>query len=93
MKNLLPIGTVVLLKESTKRLMIVGVCQKNVNNPETLWDYTGVVYPEGYFSADKMFMFNHDQIEKIYAMGYQDEEQFIFNDKVNELLNKLHKGE
>lgn len=29
LQGILPIGTVVLLKNATKRLMIIGVCQKN----------------------------------------------------------------
>lgn len=87
--KLLSIGSVVLLKDSVKRVMIVGVCQKTVGETEKIWDYTGVVYPEGYLSSDKMFMFNHEQIERIYALGYQDEEQMAFNKKVEALLEDI----
>ena len=45
---------------------------KGGNNPEKIWDYTGVVFPEGFIAPDKMFMFNNEQIEQIFAMGYQD---------------------
>ena len=29
--------------------MIIGVCQKGAANPEKIWDYTGVLFPEGFF--------------------------------------------
>jgi len=87
--KLLPIGSVVLLTGSKKRVMIAGVCQKNASNPESIWDYAGVLYPEGYLSGDKMFMFNREQIETVYALGYQDQEQFAFNEAAEKLLKEL----
>ena len=76
-EGLLPVGTVVLLKESTKKIMIIGVLQKQINiDEEKIWDYAACFYPEGYMGGDKLFLFNHDQIEKVFAVGYQDEEQF-----------------
>lgn len=88
-EGLLPIGTVVLLQGSKKRVMIMGVCQKTVGNEEKIWDYAGVIFPEGYISSDKVFMFNNSQIERIYMIGYQDEEQFEFKKKVDTLITEL----
>lgn len=87
-KTILPIGTVVLLKDSTKRVMIMGLFQRTKDNPEKLWDYAGCFFPEGYVGKDTVFVFNHDQIEKIYMIGYQDVEQFRFHDKLNTILNE-----
>lgn len=87
--GLLPIGSVVLLKESSKRVMIVGVCQKGGSDANAIWDYTGVVFPEGYLSSDKMFLFNNSQIETIYALGYQDAEQLNFKIKADEAIKNL----
>lgn len=93
-EGLLPIGTVVLLKNSTKRIMIIGVLQKQVKNgQEILWDYSVCLYPEGYISPNKTFLFNSDQIEKIYAVGYQDEEQFTFKTKIDEIREGLREEE
>jgi len=91
-KGLLPIGSVVLLSGSTKKVMIIGVCQKGGNNPEKIWDYTGVVFPEGFIAPDKMFMFNNEQIEQIFAMGYQDEEQLAFKKKIDAVIENLRKA-
>ena len=89
MEGLLPIGTVVLLKNSEKRLMIAGVCQKEVGEKETIWDYAGCLYPEGYLGADKVYLFNNEQIERIYALGYQDEEQFAFKQKIDQIRESI----
>lgn len=88
-KGLLPIGSVVLLTGSKKKVMIIGVCQKAANNPDRIWDYTGVVFPEGFLSPDKMFMFNNEQIEQIYALGYQDKEQLAFKQKADAAIENL----
>ena len=90
LEGLLPIGSVVLLANSTKRVMIIGVCQKQVKTEkEVFWDYTGCVYPEGYSGCDKTFLFNHDQIARVYALGYQDEEQFAFKKKADEVIKQI----
>ena len=64
LEGVLPIGTVVLLKDSQKRLMVIGICQKEVGQKEVIWDYAGCLYPEGYLGGDKVYLFNNDQIEK-----------------------------
>ena len=93
LSGLLPIGSVVLLKNSQKRVMIIGVCQKSIGEAEEqLWDYAGCVYPEGYMGPDKSFLFNNDQIERIYALGYQDEEQVAFKVKADALMTELRKS-
>ena len=86
--GLLPIGSVVLLKESTKKLMIVGLCQKGASDGK-LWEYVGVVFPEGFLSPDKMFLFNGDQIEQLFAVGFQDTEQLVFKEKIDKVMDQL----
>ena len=88
--GLLPIGSVVLLKNSTKRVMIIGVCQK-LN--DVIYDYAGCFYPEGFLSADKNFLFNKDQLDKLYFIGYQDDEQLAFKEKADALIEKIREEE
>lgn len=89
LNGLLPIGSVVLLNESKKKVMIVGVCQRSANDHSKIWDYTGVIFPEGFLAPDKMFMFNNEQIAQIFAIGYQDGEQLAFKAKIDEAIKKL----
>ena len=39
-------------------------------------------------SADKTIMFNNEDIDKIYAMGYQDAEQFNFKAEIDAAMEK-----
>jgi len=87
--GLLPIGSVVLLKESTKKVMTVGVCQRSAQNPDTIYDYVGVVFPEGFLDANKMILFNNNMIDQVFMIGYQDAEELIFKKKADEALYKL----
>lgn len=74
----LPIGSVVLLKNANKRIMILGYCQYKADEMTHIYDYIGCTYPEGFLSADKMILFDHEQIQNIYALGFQNEEQLAF---------------
>ena len=90
MKSYFPIGTVVLLKDATKKLMIIGIAQKQFETNK-IWDYAGCVFPEGYLAPDKIFLFNHEQIEQVYMIGYQDQEQLEFLAKVNAYMQENKK--
>lgn len=90
--GLLPIGSVVLVGNSKKKVMIVGLCQKGGAEGK-LWDYAGVVFPEGYIDPNKMFLFNNEQISQVYALGYQDAEQIAFKEKADTMIQELRKKE
>ncbi|MFL0250143.1 DUF4176 domain-containing protein [Clostridium neuense] len=78
MNKYLPIGSVVLLKESNKRLMIYGVKQIAAETKKE-YDYIACLFPEGNIDAEHTYLFNHDQIDRIFFIGMQDEEQMEFN--------------
>ena len=89
--GLLPIGSVVVVGDSTKKVMIIGVCQKSTDG--RIFDYSGVVFPEGFLDPQKMFLFNNDQITQIAAIGYQDAEQLAFKEKVDVAIVNLRNGQ
>lgn len=74
MKDLLPIGSVVTLQGTAKKVMIIGILQMQ---PETgkLYDYLGVPYPEGFISAKKNLVFNHELINDVVFTGYDNPER------------------
>lgn len=76
-KKYLPIGSVVLLKDSQKRIMIVGVKQKQADS-EKVWDYSACLYPEGLLDPDKLYLFDTEQIARLYFIGLQDGEGLAF---------------
>lgn len=84
-RNLLPIGSVVLLNGSEKKVMIIGQMQQEqgfISKKQK--DYIGVVYPEGYISSQRQLMFDHMDIRNIVFMGYNNQERENF---VNNLIN------
>lgn len=81
-KDLLPIGSVVLLENGAKKLMIIGVKQTDVSSGEE-YDYLSVIYPEGFINEDTLFFFNHDAIDKVFYSGMHDEERDVFLDKLD----------
>ena len=89
--GLFPIGTVVLLKDSTKKLMISGVCQFAVNadGEQKFYEYCGVVFPEGYLSAEENYLFNTNQIDKVFFIGYQDSEALAFKEKADAAVEEM----
>lgn len=80
----LPIGTVVLLKNAEKRLMITGFCISAEDTPDKIFDYSGCLYPEGIITSKQTFLFNHNQITKIYHFGLRDEEEQELQKKLKE---------
>lgn len=86
-KDLLPIGSVVLLKNAKKKLMIYGIKQLDTNNPEIEFDYIGVFYPEGNMGPDYQFLFNHEDIDTVFFEGYHTEERNVF---IREIAKAYH---
>ena len=83
-RDLLPIGSVVLLKGGEKRLMICGRIQVQ-GGSDVIYDYSACLYPEGITSSDSMYFFNNDAIDVVYFIGYQDEEEFGYKEFLNSL--------
>lgn len=88
LEQVLPIGTVVMLKGGIKRLMIVGYQLSSADDTSKVYDYAGCLYPEGFMGAEKMLMFDHSQIEHIFAMGLQNPEQMAFRKELEAELDR-----
>lgn len=74
----LPIGSVVVLKGGGKKVMIVGRVQQEQTSKE-IYDYSSVLWPEGLLDSSSQYMFNHENIDRIYFIGMQNEEEFRLN--------------
>ena len=85
--DLLPVGSIVRLKDGETRLMISGILQRDANNPEVEYDYVGILYPEGHVGADFQYLFNQDDIEEIFFEGFHDEERDDFLNRLNSVLS------
>lgn len=81
-RELLPIGSVVRLKEGKKKVMIFGIKQTD-KGTNTEYDYIGVVYPEGNLGEELQFFFEHDSIDEVVFRGFEDKERETFIDKLS----------
>ncbi len=88
----LPIGTVVMLKGGSKRVMITGFCSMATEDQSKMYDYAGCMFPEGFLSSDQTALFNHDQIERVYHMGLIDEEEQKFKTSLKTLVAQMSGG-
>ena len=84
MKNYLPVGSVVLLKNGQKKIMIYGRRQRRISD-DNEYDYIACLYPEGNINEDFMYLFNHEDIETVVYRGYSDAEEEAFVAKLNEV--------
>lgn len=73
-RDFLPIGSVVMLKNAEKPLMIYGIKQLDTDNPDTEYDYIGVLYPEGNIGSDFQYLFNHSDIDNVLFKGYESKQ-------------------
>ena len=87
-KNYLPVGSVVLLKGATKKIMVIGFYVRPDKNKEEVYDYIGCLYPEGIFSTTESMVFNHEQIDKVFYKGFENEEEKNFKEKLYEVIEK-----
>ena len=78
-KDLLPIGSVVLLKGGEKRLMICGRIQAK-RGDDNIYDYSACYYPEGIIDSTSMYFFNRDSIDRVFFIGFQDLEEISYRE-------------
>ena len=88
LRNILPLGSVITLKKGRKKLMIIGRIQQE-RSSGILYDYAAVLYPEGILDASELYMFQGEDIDRIYHVGLQEEEEFAFRSYMEQKLKEL----
>lgn len=87
MKELLPLGTVVTLKQGKKRLMIIGRLQNKVGS-KIVYDYAAVLWPEGLIDSSHFYLFNESDLQTLYYIGLQDTEEFNYRYVLEQHIKK-----
>lgn len=82
----LPVGSVVLLQNGSKRVMINGFCTMDASKPDKIYDYSGVLFPEGSLSSDQTLLFDHSQIVRIDHIGLDNQEERDFKVKLAQIV-------
>lgn len=81
------IGTICNLKNSDVKILIIGYDGKSIKSPNYVFNYIGVVFPEGFIDNNKLCYFNNEHIGEIISLGYSDD------NKENNISNELVKEE
>lgn len=83
MRNILPIGTIVLIhKIPSMKFMIVGYFPTNKSGERK--DYTAIRYPMGAYDNRLFFFFDEEDISELIYEGYKDNEYEIMRDFIEE---------
>ncbi len=83
--KLLPVGSVIRLKNATKRLFVVGIAQESQGKH---YDYVGMLYPEGFISDEYTFLFNQEDIDEVVFIGFIDTEHQMFRSNLNTIITE-----
>ncbi len=92
MTGLLPIGSIVRLKEGTMNIMITGYAQRKINQPGSFFDYAACPHPHGVTSADKTILFNQEDLDSVLSIGYIDDESLKFMENAETAIRQLREG-
>ena len=92
MNTILPIGSVLMLKNARQPLMIFGYLQKSAMFPDKVADYIGVPYPEGNLSMALQIGFMMSDIGEVLFEGYRTEDFKPWEDMLR-LAEKRHQSE
>lgn len=87
--KLLPVGSVVMLNNGTKEVMITGFYTVSEKDPNTVYDYCGCVYPEGMITSEQNLLFNHNQIMNVLYIGYKSEKEKEFKQRLENAVKQL----
>lgn len=90
-QEFLPLGSIVLLDGSVKKLMVLARgAMANIKGEQRLFDYGACTYPEGVF-GDTMLYFNGKDIVKVISRGYSDNEEELMQENLMRNVDLLRK--
>lgn len=87
-KEFLPVGSVVLLKEATRPVVVIGYMIVEEGQSE-IWDYLGCAYPVGVIGNENNLLFQKNQIDKVLHTGFANDEGKQFLKDLEESVTKI----
>lgn len=94
----MPLGSIIYLKDGTKKLMIIArglLVKTGIDDKRSFFDYGGVAYPEG-LQGDEMAYFQHEAIAKVVFEGFHDLDDEMIVERINTFIAdhpELDRGE
>ena len=88
---LLPLGSVVKLKDGIAMFIIQGYLPNDLKNPDKYYDYEANLFPIGR-EADKTYLFNEEDIDEVMFIGYQTKNSIEYRELIEKVKNNLKNG-
>lgn len=86
--DFLPLGTIVQIKGSVKKSMIIArALAAKMGEDTRYFDYGGVTYPEGLI-GDAIQYFNVDSVEEVVFCGFADKDDELMVKNLNNWVEK-----
>src|SRR5699024_8425346 len=79
-KDLLPIGTVVMVGFVDQAVMIYG--RKQQADKDKIWDYVACTYTQVHLSDETNIFFNNEQIKQIIFKGFESEGEITLRQEI-----------
>ena len=86
-RSFLPLGSVVILDGSVKKLVIVS---RGSIVEDKFFDYGAFLYPEGMID-EKVAYFNHDDIMRVVHEGYRDSDDELVVEILNDAFTRFQR--
>lgn len=85
---MLPLGSIIILKGNTKKMMIISrVIAVPVKGNIYRFDYGACLYPEGVV-GENLIYFNHEDIFKIVQEGYTNDENELMLENIAAVIDE-----
>ncbi len=81
MEKYMPIGSVLSIKGSYKKYMIIGFNYDDQNGIS--YDYLGCEYPFGVSSNNAPTLFNHEMIDKVFHIGFINDQERAYKEQMS----------
>ena len=88
-EKFLPLGTVCIFKNTKRKSIIVGYLVRTERDNDGVCDYMAYPYPMGLWDNSNILVFNHEDIDSVIFMGYNDAEQKKLNKQMCSISNEL----
>ncbi len=89
-EHLLPIGSVVLLKDGNKKIMICGRAQSMADDESNeIFDYSACYYPEGIINPRELYLFNNEQIEEVVFLGLENDDELKYRELLETKMKEI----
>nr|WP_289037211.1 DUF4176 domain-containing protein [uncultured Allobacillus sp.] len=83
-KHYLPVGSVIGLKNDSRRLLVIGRQLYSASN-HVIRDFAALEYPNGFVSSEEKFiLFDRKDIEVVYHYGYVDDKEMELDQLLQE---------